>query len=104
MSWLPKDNWVVGFGHCSRGMGYIYILYMDVSKNSGTPTWMVYTGKPYEQMDDLGVPLFLETPILRSKNIHSTTTPKFQKKTYHWSNTSAGICVRVDQLRSSHLQ
>ncbi len=21
-------------------------------------------GKPYEQMDDLGVPLFLETPIL----------------------------------------
>ena len=23
-------------------------------------------GKPYEQMDDLGVPLFLETPI--SKN------------------------------------
>ena len=22
-------------------------------------------GKPYEQMDDLGVPLFLEAPILR---------------------------------------
>ena len=22
-------------------------------------------GKPYEQMDDLGVPLFLETPILK---------------------------------------
>ena len=21
-------------------------------------------GKPYEQMDDLGVPLFLETPLL----------------------------------------
>ena len=36
-------------------------------------------GKPYEQMDDLGVPLFLETPILSSNcaefkwlsNIHS---------------------------------
>ena len=28
-----------------------------------TPKWMVYDGKPYEQMDDLGVPLFLETPI-----------------------------------------
>ena len=26
------------------------------------PKWMVYNGKPYEQMDDLGVPLFLETP------------------------------------------
>ena len=25
---------------------------------------MVYNRKPYEQMDDLGVPLFLETPIL----------------------------------------
>ena len=25
-----------------------------VSKNSGTPKWMVYNGKPYEQMDDLG--------------------------------------------------
>ena len=31
-------------------------------KNKGTPKWM--DGKPYEQMDDLGVPLFLETPIL----------------------------------------
>ncbi len=28
---------------------------MDVSKNSGTPKWMVYNGsKPYKQMDDLG--------------------------------------------------
>ena len=37
---------------------------MDVSKNNGTPKWMVYNGKPYEQMDDLGgSPLFLETPI-----------------------------------------
>ena len=27
---------------------------MGVSKNSGTPKWMVYNGKPYEQMDDLG--------------------------------------------------
>ena len=37
--------------------------HMGVSKNRGTPKWMVYNGKPYEQMDDLGVPLFLETPI-----------------------------------------
>ena len=36
------------------------------SKNTGTPKWMVYNGKPGEnpiKMDDLGVPLFLETPI-----------------------------------------
>ena len=36
---------------------------MGVSKNRGTPKWMVYNGKPYEQMEDLGVPLFLETSI-----------------------------------------
>ena len=36
---------------------------MGISKNRGTPKWMVYNGQPYEQMDDLGVPLFLETPI-----------------------------------------
>ena len=35
---------------------------MGVSKNRGTPKWMVYNGKPYS-MDDLGVPLFLETPM-----------------------------------------
>ena len=42
-------------------------MYMGVSKN-GVPffpqKWMVYcNGKPYEQMDDLGVALFLEIPI-----------------------------------------
>ncbi len=34
---------------------------MDVSKNRGTPKCMVYNGKTIK-MDDLGVPLFLETP------------------------------------------
>ena len=28
---------------------------MGVSKNSGIPKWMVYNGKPYEQMDNFGV-------------------------------------------------
>ena len=26
---------------------YVYVLYMGVSKNRGTPKWMVYNGKPY---------------------------------------------------------
>ena len=30
--------------------------HLGVSKNNGTPKWMVYKGKPYEQMDDLGGP------------------------------------------------
>ena len=38
---------------------------MGVSKNNGTPKMDgENNGKPYEQMDDLGVPLFLETPLL----------------------------------------
>ena len=36
--------------------------YMGVSKNWGTPKWMVYKGNPI-RIDDLGVTPFLETPI-----------------------------------------
>ena len=36
---------------------------MGVSKNRGTPKWMVKIMKNPIKMDDLGVPLFLETPI-----------------------------------------
>ena len=36
---------------------------MDVSKNRGTPKWMVKIMENPIKMDDLGVPLFLETPI-----------------------------------------
>ena len=42
------------------------IWYMGVEPKIGgkPPKWMVYNGKPYEQMDDLGgPPLFLETPL-----------------------------------------
>ena len=35
---------------------------MGVSKNRGTPKWMVYNGNPIK-LDDLGVPLFSETSI-----------------------------------------
>ena len=34
--------------------------WMGVSKNMGTPKWMIYNGNPIK-IDDLGVPLFLET-------------------------------------------
>ena len=35
---------------------------MDVSKNRSTPKWMVKIMENPTKMDDLGVPLFLETP------------------------------------------
>ncbi len=38
---------------------------MGVSKINGTPKWMVYNIMEHPiKMDDLGVPLFLETSIL----------------------------------------
>ena len=43
--------------------------YVGVSKNRGGFTPKMdgeNNGKPYEQMDDLGVPLFLETPMRRN--------------------------------------
>ena len=36
---------------------------MGVSKNRGTPKWMVKIMENPIEMDDLGIPLFLETPI-----------------------------------------
>ena len=39
------------------------IKHMGVSKNRGTPKWIVYFMENPIKMDDLGVPLFLETPI-----------------------------------------
>ena len=46
----------------------IICVYMGVSKNSGTPKWMVYFMENPINMDELGVPLFLETPI---RNIYT---------------------------------
>ena len=40
-----------------------YNLYMGVSKNRGTPKWMVKIMENPIKMDDFGVPLFMETPI-----------------------------------------
>ena len=42
--------------------GYTYI-YKGVSKNRGTPKWMVKILETPIKMDDLGVRLFSETPI-----------------------------------------
>ena len=44
------------FWSCKNYSLYLHSTYgcMDVSKNRGTPRWMVYNGKP---------PIFLETPI-----------------------------------------
>ena len=54
---------------------------MGVSKNSGTPKWMVKIMVNPIKMDDLGVPLFLETPIYIYTVYISTTLQKKESST-----------------------
>ena len=42
-------------------IGMIFCVFPKIGGKP--PKWMVYNGKPYVQMDDLGIPLFLDTPI-----------------------------------------
>ena len=46
---------------------------MGVSKNTGTPKWMVYFMENLIRMNDLGgnTPIVGSTPILKSKNMSS---------------------------------
>ena len=52
---------------------------MGVSTNNGIPIWMVKIMEIPIKMDDLGVPLFLETPILCNIKTKTTYFQRFQK-------------------------
>ena len=61
------------------------------TKNMGkTPKWMVYNGKPIK-MDDLGVPLFLETPISWANRnrfkFHSSHSNSTRHSAISWNHT-----------------
>ena len=59
---------------------------MDVSKNRETPPkWMVQIMENPIKIDDLGVPLFLETPIYFRMCIY----------TYIYINTTSSIAVAI---------
>ena len=66
--------------------GGVYWWDMGVSKNNGTPKWMVKIMENPIKMDDLGVPLFLETHIWRPASSFLTLlpywSPKFFKPTF----------------------
>ena len=55
---------------------------MGVSKNRGFYPKMdgENTGKPYEQMDDLRVPLFLETSVYQMSQVTKTTKDLTESK------------------------
>ena len=48
---------------------------MDVFKNRVTPKWMVKIMENPTRMDDLGVPLFLETPKWMACNFFVSNSP-----------------------------
>ena len=56
-SWLDHLNWVLEYVH------------MGVSKNRGTPKWMVYNGKPYQNRWFGGTTIFGSTQIF-THSIH----------------------------------
>ena len=76
--------------------------YMGVSKNRGTPTWMVYNGKPWKTLLKwmvLGVPLFSETSIyfqeshgknMAVKKISGTTSAMLTITTSNRSSKKSG--------------
>ena len=53
---MKEDGFPMGFG-------WWFVWGVEPKIGGKPPEWMVYNGKPYEQMNDLGVPLFLETPF-----------------------------------------
>ena len=67
--WVPhgQDNSeLFSMSNCFSHMENVWVispLHMGVSKNRGTPKWMVKIMENPIKMDDLGVPLFLETSI-----------------------------------------
>ena len=65
----------VGRWEGSFGESQTIVNDMGVSKNKGTPKWVVYHGK-FIKMDDLGVPLFLETSIFGNNCILIAPPPK----------------------------
>ena len=77
---LPMQNLPEGTGNVLRlrkNAGRMFVVFlasptqnMGVSKNSGTPKWMVYFMENPFKMDDLGgktTPIFGLTPILTLK-------------------------------------
>ena len=57
-----NEHGTIRYHHCIIFQHLSYWYIWVVSKNRGTPKWMIYMEIPIK-MDDLGVPPFLETPI-----------------------------------------
>ena len=87
----------MGHGLQSMGKTKTFWMYMGVEPKIGgkPPKWMVKIMENLIKMDDLGIPLFLETPIYiqelvakREGFMHLPELPSYEegfRKRRHWS-------------------
>ena len=61
--WFTVGWYIPWYRWTARSAVIKWCPHMGVSKNRGTPKWMVYFMENPIEIHDLGVPLFLETPI-----------------------------------------
>ena len=66
-----------------------WLLYVGVSKKRDTPKWMVYEGKPYFLMDDLGYHYFQKHPCIAMFLLHWLAWP------VHLTHLTVNVCKRV---------
>ena len=62
---------------------------MDVSKNRGTPKWMVYNGKTLLKWMIWGYPYFWKHPVIASSYFQAES-PYVPKKHHHFSSDFLG--------------
>ena len=67
-------------------------LHLGVSKKRGTPNWMVKIMENPIKMDDLGIPLFLETPIC-FLDWYTSFDSFYMTHIYNDTQQSLQICV-----------
>ena len=85
---VPRWSGVV-FHHLHLGTWERYKVkhYMGVSKNRGTPKWMVKIMENPIKMDDLGVPLFSETPIYNFRTLFRVGIRRIRYSKTHSKNS-----------------
>ena len=73
---------VLTLGFCSHNSTWGLSKYLGVSKNSGTPKWMVYNGEPLSKWMIWGYPYFWNTHIFSATSSRSNW--KVQKPHILW--------------------
>ena len=76
LPWVAQVRWkLIDPKKCPElNTDFLDMKHMDVSKNRGTPKWMVYNGKPYENGWFGGTIIFGNIHIETSMIIHKNTS------------------------------